>query len=125
MHRMMSRADIFLSTSDYNEGWGVVINESMRQGCAVVASSAMGAVPFMIKDGINGFACRWNDFDKFYDCVKRLINDRQLYTQISYNAMKTIEDEYSPDVAADRFCRYCAGERFREGICSPAKIRKK
>ena len=125
IHRMMSQSDIFLATSDYNEGWGAVINESMRQGCAVVASSAMGSVSFMIKDGVNGFVCQWNDFNKFYDCTKQLIIDDQLRAKISCNAIKTMENEYSSDIAADRFCRYCAGERFGDGICSPAKIRKK
>ena len=32
----MERADVFLFTSDFNEGWGAVLNESMNSGCAVV-----------------------------------------------------------------------------------------
>ena len=50
----MERADVFLFTSDFNEGWGAVLNESMNSGCAVVASHAIGSVPFLIKDGVNG-----------------------------------------------------------------------
>lgn len=42
----MERAGIFLFTSDRQEGWGAVLNESMNSGCAVVASHAIGSVPF-------------------------------------------------------------------------------
>lgn len=50
----MEKAEIFLFTSDFNEGWGAVLNESMNSGCAVVASHAIGSVPFLIRDGVNG-----------------------------------------------------------------------
>ena len=42
----MEAADIFLFTSDFNEGWGAVLNEAMNSACAVVASHAIGSVPF-------------------------------------------------------------------------------
>lgn len=42
----MEKADIYLFTSDFNEGWGAVLNESMNSGCAVVASHAIGSVLF-------------------------------------------------------------------------------
>lgn len=52
----MERAGTFLFTSDRNEGWGAVLNEAMNSGCAVVASSAAGATPYLIRDAANGFA---------------------------------------------------------------------
>lgn len=51
--KYMERANIFIGTSDSQEGWGVVINESMNAGCAVVANNKMGSVPFLIKDKEN------------------------------------------------------------------------
>ena len=30
----MEAADIFLFTSDFNEGWGAVLNEAMNSSCA-------------------------------------------------------------------------------------------
>ena len=38
----MEKADIYLFTSDFGEGWGAVLNEAMNSGCAVVASHAIG-----------------------------------------------------------------------------------
>ena len=46
----MEKAGIYLFTSDKQEGWGAVLNESMNSGCAVVASHLIGSVPFMIKN---------------------------------------------------------------------------
>lgn len=51
---MMEKSDIFLFTSDRNEGWGAVLNEAMNAGCAVVANKAIGSVPFLIEDGKSG-----------------------------------------------------------------------
>lgn len=124
VHKMMRKTDIFLATSDYNEGWGVVINEAMTQGCAVVASSAMGSVPYMIKDGVNGYACKYDDVDQMYHRVKSLIIDQEKRNELSRNAMRTMVEDYSPQIAAKRFCEYCDGKRFESGICSNAVVRK-
>ena len=125
VHRLMCEADIYLATSDYHEGWGVVINEAMTAGCAVVASSAMGSVYYMIKNGENGYACEWDDIDGFYNAIKLLIEDIDLRKKISQNAVATMSGDYSPETAADRFCRYVEGEEFSDGVCSFSPIRKK
>lgn len=51
----MEESEIFIATSDQNEGWGATVNEAMSSACAVVASHAIGAVLFCIKDGIEWF----------------------------------------------------------------------
>ena len=43
----MDDADIYLFTSNFEEGWGAVINEAMNSGCAVIASHAVGAAPYI------------------------------------------------------------------------------
>ena len=57
----MRKHEIFLFTSDRNEGWGAVLNESMSNGCAVVASNLIGSVPFLIQDGENGMVFKSGD----------------------------------------------------------------
>ncbi len=125
VHNIMREHDIFIATSDYHEGWGVVINESLTTGCVVVASSAMGAVSFLVEDGYNGFSCAWNDDEAYYQAVKKLIENEELRKEMSKNAYNSMVERFSPQVAADRFCRYMNGERFETGICSTAPIRKK
>ena len=54
VHKYMKKTNIFLFTSNRREGWGAVLNEAMSNGCAVVASHAIGAVPFLINHQKNG-----------------------------------------------------------------------
>ena len=71
----MENSEIFIFTSDRNEGWGAVLNESMNSACAVVANSAIGSVPFLLTDGENGYMYRDGDFEDFYSKVKKLLDD--------------------------------------------------
>lgn len=50
----MRKHSIFLFTSDTNEGWGAVANESMANGCVLVASNSIGSSPYLIEDGKTG-----------------------------------------------------------------------
>ena len=99
----METADIFLFTSDFGEGWGAVVNEAMNSGCAVVASHAAGCVPFLIKDGENGFVYKFGDNREFYTKVKMLIDNKQLRQKIGKNAYKTIACCWNAEEAAKNF----------------------
>lgn len=89
----MENANIFLFTSGREEGWGVVLNESMNSGCAVVANKAIGSVPFLITNEENGIIAK-ND-KEFYNGVKTLIKDKELRRKISKNAYKTIDEHWN------------------------------
>lgn len=58
---LMQKSHIFIFTSDRNEGWGAVLNEAMSNGCAVVASNMIGAAPYLIKQGENGYIFKSGD----------------------------------------------------------------
>ena len=96
----MSKHDIFLFTSDRNEGWGAVVNEAMSCGCAVVASDAIGSVPFLIKDGINGLVYKFGSFESLFQKVTYLIEHPERRNELAYNACRTIRDIWSPKQAA-------------------------
>lgn len=124
----MEQADIFLFTSDFNEGWGAVLNESMNSGCAVVASHAIGSVPFLIKDGENGFIYKNGDEEDLYKKVKRLIENPELREAMGKQAYGTLADTWNADVAAGRVLKLAEAlingentELFLEGPCSKAK----
>lgn len=89
----MKKANIFLFTSGRQEGWGVVLNEALNAGCAVVANNKIGSVPFLIKDGKNGMMA--SDFEEFYKKLKILINNKELRKEISKNAYRTIDEEWN------------------------------
>jgi len=99
---LMQEHDIFLFTSDKNEGWGAVLNESMSCGCAVVVSDMIGAAPFLIENNKNGLLFKSGNVESLYAQVKRLFDDEVLRTTISDNAIYTMKNVWNPVVAAER-----------------------
>ena len=125
----MERSRIFLLTSDRREGWGAVLNEAMNSGCAVVASDAVGATPFLVKDGVNGSVYHSGDTQELYEKVRRLLDDTAAQECFGKNAYETITDTWNAQVAAGRLCELIrvilAGdpspEFYLEGPCSCAR----
>lgn len=123
----MEESDIFLFTSDFNEGWGAVLNESMNSGCAVVASHAIGSVPFLIEDRVNGMVYQNGNIDDLYSCVKRLMDEPQYREEMGKRAYHTIADTWNAEVAAQRLLQLVEhlhsgkrGSPFEDGPCSIA-----
>jgi len=126
----MEAANIYLFTSDYNEGWGAVLNESMNSGCAVVASHAIGSVPFLIKHEENGLIYKNGNLQQLYECVKKLLEDSSLCDKIGKAAYITLSKVWNAKIAVDRIIKLSdsllKGEKvyFKDGPCSKAKIIK-
>ncbi|MBQ4569132.1 MAG: glycosyltransferase family 4 protein [Ruminococcus sp.] len=102
----MQKADIFLMTSDFNEGWGAVVNESMGSGCAVLASSAVGSVPFLINDKQNGLIYQYGNKEDFEAKLRILSEDAELRKKLGENAFNTIKNDYNARVAAYRLVEF-------------------
>lgn len=99
----MRNHDLFIFTSDRNEGWGVVLNEAMANGCTVVASDEIGSAPFLIEDGVNGTCFKSCDIDSLEQKVIYLIerpDERQKMVQNAYHTMQSV---WSPENAAKSF----------------------
>ena len=103
--KQMRHHQIFLFTSDRNEGWGAVLNESMSNGCAVVASDMIGSVPFLIEDGVNGLIFKSESLDSLETKVVSLLDSVDYRRTIAMNAIKTMRDVWSPKNAAVQFLR--------------------
>ena len=99
----MQNHQIFLFTSDRNEGWGAVVSEAMANGCAVIASKAAGCTPYLIKDGYNGIVCNSENQEDFNHKTLDILNRRNDLEKIRLNARKTMTDLWNPTVAAERF----------------------
>ena len=102
VRKNMERSEIFLFTSDKREGWGAVLNESMNSACAVVANGEIGSVPYLIKDGENGFIYGGKDFNDLYKKVKYLLDDNKKRKETGVKAYKTLEKVWNAEVAAKR-----------------------
>lgn len=128
----MEQSRIFLFTSDRNEGWGAVLNESMNSACAVVASSAIGSVPFLLKDGENGLIYKDGDEEDLYRKVKLLLESKDLCREYGRQAYLTMTDEWNAKIAAERFIKLSEAilngnkqpDLFASGSCGKAEILK-
>ncbi len=124
----MEKTDIFLFTSDFYEGWGAVLNEAMNSGCACVASHAIGSVPFLIEDGVNGVIFKNEDIGDLYEKIVNLMSDAELRRKLGKNAYNTINTEWNAKNAANRFLELCeallAGKKnpFKTGLCSESEF---
>ena len=134
----MRKHSIFLFTSDRNEGWGVVANESMANGCALVASDAIGCVLYLVKNGHTGLLFRRPktasnihrpDNDALDDLCKKVMflldNPLRLQT-IRYESSILMQKVWNNNIAAERFltlvnCIQQGTEpNFEDGPCSKA-----
>lgn len=103
VRKYMEESQIFLFTSDRNEGWGAVLNESMNSGCAVVANKAAGSAPFLIENMKDGLLYDENNCRTIVLLVSQLLDDKNYRESLSQNAYLKIRNEWSPRVAAERF----------------------
>lgn len=125
----MEKADIFMMTSDFNEGWGAVVNEAMSTGCAVLLSSALGSAKFLVNDGENGLIYEYGKQKDFDSKLYRLATDEKLRNKLSNNAFKTISDTYNQKIAVSRLMKFiesgCSKDvRFESGPMSKAPVTK-
>lgn len=96
----MEKSQIFLFTSDSNEGWGAVLNEAMNSGCACVACDEIGSVPFLVCDGENGYTYKKQKMNDIYDKIKILLDDKQKGQCMGRKAYFTIVDEWNAETAS-------------------------
>ena len=126
----MEKAGIFLFTSDRQEGWGAVLNEAMNSGCAVVASDAIGSVPYLVKDRENGLVYHSGSVDELLEKVIWLLDCPEQQRRLGENACRTITELWNAQVAAERFIQLAQAildgdpspELFQEGPCSRAEV---
>ena len=100
VRRRMEKADIFLITSDRQEGWGAVANEAMNSGCAVVADHMIGAAPYLIAHGENGLIYRDGNEQELFRHAERLTGDRELCCRLGLKAYRTITEVWNAEKAA-------------------------
>lgn len=134
----MREHSIFLFTSDRNEGWGAVANESMSNGCVLVASDGIGSTPYLVSDGQTGLSFTgpkessgFNHpdrvaLDSLCDKVEYLLDNPHKWQDIRNHSIALMQELWNPRIAAERLltlidCLRKGKETpFAEGPCSKA-----
>jgi glycosyltransferase involved in cell wall biosynthesis len=72
--RLYQAADIFVLPSE-KEPWGLVVNEAMSAGCAIIASSEVGASRDLIDNGKNGYTFAAGDVSSLRGVLEAMMRD--------------------------------------------------
>lgn len=131
VRRAMDRAGIVLFSSDREEGWGVVVNEAMSSGCALVACEEAGSVPELLRNEENGLTFAAGDTAAVTAALGRLLKDPALQRRLGSAAYETIRSQWNPEEAARRLLELSetlirgesAAQLYADGPCSPVRPR--
>ena len=126
----MEKASVFIFTSDRNEGWGAVLNEAMNSGCAIVASDAIGSVPFLLKNGCNGMIYHDGRTRQLCQKVEWLLTHDDQRMEMGVMAYDSLINNWNAQLAASRLIEIAseliAGKNvmdtYPDGVCSVAPI---
>lgn len=99
--KQMRQHDIFLITSDQNEGWGAVVNEALANGCVVIGDEMIGSVPYLIKHGVNGRIYKSGNIKSLKGQVLHYLIHRDELHNNAFAAYNTIIEQWSPKKAAE------------------------
>ena len=126
---MMRRADIYVMTSNFLEGWGSVIYESLSEGCGVVASHACGCTNWLVKPFETGLVFKSGSEKSLEDKLHRFLTDEALLKKCQRGAFRQMKELWNPHVAAGRIVDFSkamldAGRVtvYEEGPLSNAQI---
>lgn len=91
--KWMASMDIYLMSSDY-EGMPLALLEAMSLSLPVVAS-AVGGIPTVIDDAVNGLLYQPEDIDCAAVLIERLIRDHQLCDKLGVAARDKVVQRFS------------------------------
>jgi glycosyltransferase involved in cell wall biosynthesis len=94
-----------VSTRRFIEPWGLVVNEAMNQGVAIIASNAVGAAAGgLVRDGRNGLIVRAGDSDALAEALASLAGDRARCAELGAVGRQDVS-AYTYDRWADAFAQ--------------------
>jgi glycosyltransferase involved in cell wall biosynthesis len=93
--RLYALADLFVLPSE-REAWGLVVNEAMNAGCAVIVSDRVGAAPDLVRPGVNGFNYPVGDTAALARCLESCLADPDRLAAMG-QASRTMIDRWGFD----------------------------
>ena len=90
---LLSISDVMLLLSE-KEAFGLVLLEAFA--CGVPAgANAIGGIPEVVEDGVNGFLVELGDVQAVADRVTQLLSDSDLYQQMKEQAIQTVQKNFN------------------------------
>jgi glycosyltransferase involved in cell wall biosynthesis len=101
--KLYQNATLFVLPS-YHEGLPTVLLEAMSCGLPIIATDVRGNRD-LISNGKNGIIIPSRDPKKLAEAILMLLEDEKLGENLSKNARKTIEENYTWDIVSSKFLR--------------------
>lgn len=83
--------DVFVLPSSF-ETWGLVVNEAMNLGKAVVVSDQVGCGPDLVRHGVNGFVFPVGDIEALTGHLEAICRDPALSRRMGEASLKIISE---------------------------------
>lgn len=90
VQRVLCDKDIFILPSVY-EGGSLSLLEAMAHGLVPLISDARSGIPELIQHGINGFVIPGGDISLFSQCIRDIVQNPSMRSQIGAVARETIQ----------------------------------
>lgn len=87
--RLFDLCDVFILPS-IQEPWGLIVNEVMNAGRAIVISDQVGCGPDLVRNGVNGFVFPAQDVEALSNALRRFLDDPSLARTMGKYAAETI-----------------------------------
>ncbi|MCX5749208.1 MAG: glycosyltransferase family 4 protein [Candidatus Saganbacteria bacterium] len=85
-----------------SEGFPIVLLEAMQNGALIIAAN-VGGIPEIVINGYNGILCGQSDVNAYCEAVKRLISDGDLRYKLRHNAIDTMRNKFSFEIAKEKY----------------------
>jgi len=106
-----------IATRTFREPWGLVVNEAMNRGLAVIASDAVGAAAGgLVRDGENGLVVAAGNSGALAGALARLSGEAPLRAQLGAAGRKDVR-AFSHEAWAEGFSRALASVGLARGRC--------
>ena len=84
-------ADVFVLPSS-RESWGLVVNEAMNCGPALIVTDMVGCAPDLVQDGVNGVIVKAKDVNDMARALRRLLADPEKTRAMGQTSIEIIRD---------------------------------
>ncbi len=92
---LLARLDVVIHASTSPEPFGLVILEGMAAGRPVIASRAGGPLE-IITEGVDGLFHEPGDRQGLEDCIRRLVESRELRERLGAGGLSTVARRFTP-----------------------------
>ncbi|HTQ40764.1 MAG TPA: glycosyltransferase family 4 protein [Pirellulales bacterium] len=104
--KWFANSDVLVLPSRH-DGWGVVVNQAIAAGLAVVCSDAVGAAKDLVEDGQSGLIFPAGDGSALANCMAQLASDPEKVKCMG-SCSRELAAAWTPEQAVERWYNICS-----------------